>query len=39
LPIGSVRSGDFPWADADWSAKRIFRRLQVAFDVWSSSAM
>jgi hypothetical protein len=39
LPIGSVRRGAFPWADADCSAKRMLRKLQVAFDVWSSSAM
>jgi hypothetical protein len=39
LPIGSVKRGAFPWADADCSAKRMLRKPQVAFDVWSSSAM
>ena len=37
LPIGSVRRGDFPWVDADCSAKRMFSKPQVDFDVWSSA--
>jgi hypothetical protein len=34
-----VSSGDFPLPVADWSEKRMFSRLKVAFELWSSSAM
>lgn len=39
LPIGSVRSGVLPLPVSDCSEKRIFRRLKVAFELGSSSAM
>jgi len=39
LPTGSVRSGDFPFPLADCNEKRMFTRLKVVFELWSSSAM
>jgi hypothetical protein len=39
LPIGSIRRGVLSLPVSDYSEKRMFRRLKVAFELGSSSAI